>query len=189
MAKRVAFVVLLAVVGIAAGVAGAELRERWQANDTQAVVAATTTTFAPAAPEPVEELADSMPVTTTLRAGLDLEDTVAALESGEAVCPFSDVPVPADGECPDERPSPVSEIVRRAAELEQTRALRVSSVEAEVGPTRREALALAQSGSLVEAIDVIDAKLAEDRWCNSIGTECSFRGTFGCIGLARAGAV
>ena len=180
MAKRVAFVVLLAAVGIAAGVAGVELR-RWQANDGQAVIAATTTTFAPVAPEPATVWTE--PVEEPQRSGgapeidVGLEDAIAAIDSTEALCPFSDIPVPADGECPDERPPPTSDIARRAAEREAEHAVRAASIEAEVGPAKREALTLAQSGRLAEALEVIDARLAEDQWCNSIGTECSFTGT------------
>ena len=189
MAKRVALVVLLAVVGIAAGVAGVELR-RWQANDGQAVIAATTTTFAPVAPTttfapvaPEPATVWTEPVEEPQRSGdapeidVGLEDAIAAIDSTAALCPFSDIPVPADGECPDERPPPASDIARRAAEREAEHAVRAVSIEAEVGPVKTEALTLAQSGKLAEALEVIDARLAEDQWCNSIGTECSFTGT------------
>lgn len=100
-----------------------------------------------------------------------------AIDSTEALCPFSDMPVPADGECPDERPPPASEIARRAAEREAERAALAASIEAVVGPVTREALTLAQSGRLAEALELIDVRLTEDQWCNSIGTECSFTGT------------
>ena len=97
------------------------------------------------------------------------------------VCPFADVAVPDDGECPDDRPPP-PELVADLAEREQQRhqrAVEAALRAAELDVLRVEALGLADAGRLPDALELIDARLAtEDELCEPMeGGGCRILGT------------
>ena len=87
------------------------------------------------------------------------------------MCPFSDTPVPDDGECPDGRPPPqnVEPDFRPDTWLDSDTAERAAEVDAWLGPLRQEAWELARAGAAADALELIDARLAaENEMCETM---------------------
>ena len=159
-------ITILAAVGVVAITVGGV--EWWQrrgppASQVAAAPASPTTAVAPVVTVPVDE------------------GIAAGPEPGEAMCPFSDTPVPAGGECPDDRPpQPSPEMVERE-ERRQQRAEEDALLDAEIAPVRQDAWELARAERLPDALQLIDAELAaEAEMCETDGNgyrECRIVGT------------